>query len=480
VQLIFVDGAWREGRRGAGDIVNPATEEVIGTVSLADLQDLDEAIEAAARGGAIWRRVPPLERGALLARAAALLRERIPDAARDLTAEQGKTLTEATVELSRAAETLAWNGEEAGRINGRGLASRAEGTQRALVPAPVGVVAAFTPWNFPAALVARKLGPALAAGCPVILKAAEETPRTAATIVRALEEAGLPAGVVNLVFGDPPEISKHLLGSPVVRKLTFTGSTAVGRTLAALAAADLKRCTFELGGHASVIVAEDADVEHAVTETLKTKFGAAGQSCIAPSRFYVHAGHYEEFTERFVERARALRLGDGLEEDVDMGPMAKPERLAAMERLTEDARARGATMLHGGSRLPRRGWFWEPTVIGDVPDEALVMNEEPFGPIAPMSSFDTLEEALARANRLPYGFASYVFTNSLETGAAAVSELEAGNIGINQMAPALPDAPVGGFGDSGYGYEGGREGVEAFLHLKLVSQTVLERRGGST
>ncbi|MES1150494.1 MAG: aldehyde dehydrogenase family protein, partial [Dongia sp.] len=385
--------------------------------------------------------------------------------------EQGKTLAESRGELTRAVETFLWNGEEAPRIEGTVVAGRMPGSTRRRVAAPLGVVAAFAAWNFPAVLAARKLGAALAAGCTVVLKAAEEAPYTAAAIVACLDEAGLPKGVVNLVFGDPPAVAKRLLASPIVRKVTFTGSTRVGKELAGLAAPDLKRCTFELGGHAPVILCADGDVDAAVTATIPFKFTSAGQSCIAPSRFYVHRSRYLEFTEKFTAVAKGLRTGDGLEPDTRMGPVANSRRLQAMSRYTEDAKAHGAAILCGGEGLNRAGFFWQPTVLADVPDAAAVMNEEPFGPVAPMAAFDDLDEAIHRANRLPYGFAAYGFTADLRAAERLTDRLEAGNIGINQMCPSLPDMPIGGLRDSGYGYEGGREGIEAFLHFKLVSTT---------
>jgi succinate-semialdehyde dehydrogenase/glutarate-semialdehyde dehydrogenase len=340
------------------------------------------------------------------------------------------------------------------------------------VPEPVGVVAAITAWNFPAVLVARKLGAALAAGCPVVLKAAEEAPYTAAALIQCLADAGLPRGVVNLVFGDPPRVARHLLASPTVRKVTFTGSTRVGKELARLAADDLKRCTFELGGHAPVIVCADADLDAAVRATIPFKFTSAGQSCIAPSRFLVHSSRYDAFVDKFAAAASALKVGNGLEDGTQMGPLANARRVEAMERLVRDAVERGAAVVTGGRRLNKPGFFWPPTVLRDVPDSAAVMNEEPFGPLAPMSPFDDVDEAIARANGVAYGFAAYAFTGSLATAARFAERIEAGNVGINQMCPSLPDAPIGGVKDSGYGYEGGREGIEAFLQFKLVSQTI--------
>jgi succinate-semialdehyde dehydrogenase/glutarate-semialdehyde dehydrogenase len=387
--------------------------------------------------------------------------------------EQGKTLTESMGEINRSVETLAWNGEEAGRAGGGTLPGRARNSTRSRVPVPIGVVAAFAAWNFPAVLATRKLGAALAAGCPVILKAAEEAPYTAAAIVQCLSDAGVPPGAVNLVFGDPPMVAAHLLGSSDIRKVTFTGSTRVGKELAKLAAPDLKRCTFELGGHAPVILCADGNVDVAVTATMAFKFTSAGQSCIAPSRFYIHRTRYTEFTDKFSAATRALKVGNGFEQGVQMGPVANARRLSAMQRLTDDAKAQGAEIAAGGQRHSAPGFFWNPTVLLQVPDQALVMNEEPFGPIAPMALFDEVDEAIARANRVAYGFAAYCFTQSASIAAKFTAEIEAGNLGINQMSPSLPDAPVGGVKDSGYGYEGGREGIAAFQHVKLVSQTFL-------
>jgi succinate-semialdehyde dehydrogenase/glutarate-semialdehyde dehydrogenase len=470
---LFINGAWHSGSAGVIDVIDPATESATGAVTLASPGDLDLAIEAAvsARGG--WAAAPAAERGAVLLRAAGLLKDRSAEIAKALTLEQGKTLAESAGEINRAIETLAWNGEEAGRAGGTTLPGRSRNSIRILAPCPIGIVAAFAAWNFPAVLAARKLGAALAAGCPVILKAAEEAPYTAAAIIQCLADAGLPAGVVNLIFGDPPMVAAHLLASPEVRKVTFTGSTRVGKELAKLAAPDLKRCTFELGGHAPVVLCADGNVDVAVMATMAFKFTSAGQSCIAPSRFYIHASRYAEFTEKFSAAARALKVGNGQTPGTQMGPVANARRLAAMQRYTDDAIAHGAELMAGGKRQEQPGFFWSPTVLTGVPDRSVVMNEEPFGPIAPMASFEELDEAIQRANQVPYGFAAYVFTQSASAAAKFVAEIEAGNIGINQMSPSLPDAPVGGLKDSGYGYEGGREGIAAFQHFKLVSQTFL-------
>jgi succinate-semialdehyde dehydrogenase/glutarate-semialdehyde dehydrogenase len=472
VQLL-IDGKWRAGSGGRKPVIDPAKEEPMGAVELASESEVDSAVAAADRAFGGWASFTGAERGAILIKAARLLESRLAEIARLLTLEQGKTLAESRGELTRSVETLAWNGEEAGRIEGTSLPGKAHGATRSRLPVPVGVVAAFAAWNFPAVLATRKLGAALAAGCTVVLKAAEEAPYTSAAIVQCLIEAGIPAGAVNLLFGDPPRLASRLLTAPAVRKVTFTGSTRVGKELAKLAGADLKRCTFELGGHAPLIFCEDGDLETGVKSALAFKFTSAGQSCIAPSRFYIHRRRHDEFVARFVAAAAAIKPGNGFEEGVTMGPLANASRVAAMERFVADAVAKGARIVLGGQRLNRPGYFFAPTVLAEVAPEAAVMNEEPFGPIAPMAAFDSIDEALAQANRLAYGFAAYVFTNNLAIAERAATALKAGNIGINQMCPSLPDAPIGGVGDSGYGYEGGREGIEAFLHFKLVSRSIL-------
>jgi succinate-semialdehyde dehydrogenase/glutarate-semialdehyde dehydrogenase len=460
VQL-HVAGAWREGAAGRRDVLDPATGRAAGTVSLAGPRDLDDALAAAQGAFPAWAATPGHERGAILRRAAELLRERAADVAAGLGREGGKLAAEAAAEVGRAVDTLRWNGEEAGRVEGRVLQGLAPGALRLSLPTPVGVVAAFTAWNFPAVLAARKLGAALAAGCTVVLKAAEETPRTAAEVVRALADAGLPPGALSLVFGDPPRMAEHLIVAPAVRAVTFTGSTAVGRRIAALAARGPKRCVLELGGHAPVLVAEDADLELAVRATLPAKLGSAGQSCVAPSRFYVHASRYPEFTERFAVAAL----------DAPVGPVISARRRDALERLVADAVERGARVVCGGQRPAGEGFRVAPTVLADVPDDAEIMVEEPFGPVAALAPFAELDDAIARANATAYAFAAYLFCDSARTRERVVAGLEASNLGINQPAPSLPDAPLGGMAASGYGYEGGRDGIAAFQHLRLVSQT---------
>ena len=468
---LFIDGVWRQGGAGRLDVVDPATEHAAGSVSLAAARDLDDALAAADRAFAAWAATPAHERGAVLTRAAEILRERAPAIAQALSTEGGKLPGEAAAELARAAETLQWNGEEAGRVQGHLIAGRARGSERLSQPASVGVVAAFAAWNFPAVLASRKLGAVLAAGCTVVFKAAEETPRTAAEIVRAIADAGAPPGTVNLVFGDPPQVSEHVIGSPVVRAITFTGSTAVGRRIAALAARGPKRAVLELGGHAPVIVCDDGDVELAVTATMTAKFGSAGQSCVAPSRWFVHAARYDEFVERFSAAAAGLRVGAPDEAGAQLGPVISARRLEALGRLTDDAVEGGAVVRCGGERVDRSGFFWPPTVLTDVAADALVMHEEPFGPIVCVTAFDELDEAIERANDTEYAFAAYAFTDSMTSRARVIRDVRATNVGINQMAPSMPDAPLGGAQDSGHGYEGGRDGIHAFQQFRLISQT---------
>lgn len=468
---LFVGGAWREGRDGSLDVVDPATGRPAGRVALAGEADVQDAIDAAHEAFPAWADTPPHLRGAVVRRAADLLAERAELVAQTLSLEGGKTPADARGEIGRAIETLRWNGEEAGRVEGRLLAGKTPGAQRLSLPTPVGVVAAFAAWNFPAVLSSRKLGAILASGCTAVLKAAEATPGTAAEIVRALADAGAPDGVVNLVFGDPPAVSRQLIAAPEVRAVTFTGSTRVGRLIGAQAAGQLKPVVLELGGHAPVIVAADADVELAVTATLPAKFGSAGQSCVAPTRYYVHESRLEEFTTRFTDAVRALRCGAPSEPDVDVGPVITAERLDALQELVDDAASRGATVNCGGRRLDRDGFFLEPTVLSQVPAEARIMSEEPFGPVAIVNGFADLGDAIEAANSTDYAFAAYLFTDSLQVRRQALRDLMAGNIGINQMAPSLPDAPLGGMQDSGLGYEGGRDGIAAFQHLRLVSET---------
>jgi succinate-semialdehyde dehydrogenase / glutarate-semialdehyde dehydrogenase len=468
---LFIDGAWRPGASGRTlDVINPATEQVIGTVARAEIADLDAALASAQKGFAVWRAMSAFERGKILRRAATLLRERIEPIAHIMTREQGKPVKEAKVEISVAADTLDWFAEEARRAYGRVVPARAPNITNLVLKEPVGPVAAFTPWNFPINQIARKLGAALAAGCSIIVKAPEEAPGSPAEFIRALADAGVPAGVVNLVFGVPAEISAHLIPHPTIRKISFTGSTAVGKELAALAGAHMKRATMELGGHAPAIVFNDADIDVALRVLVARKFRNAGQACTAPTRFLVQRDIYQNFLARFVEAAKALKIGDGLDPATDVGPLANPRRVAALESFVADAVKKGAKLIIGGTRQGHKGYFFAPTILAYVPTNARAMNEEPFGPIALVNSFETFDEAIAEANRLAYGLASYAFTSSAATADALAQKIEAGMVAINDSHLSSPELPIGGVKDSGYGSEGGPEAMDAYLVTKLVTQ----------
>ena len=465
----FIEGEWRTTNEIGQDVLNPANESVLAFLPHATEKDLEDALESAQRGFKIWRDTPVQKRASILHKTADLIEERSEQIARIITLEQGKPLREAQGEMLRTVETFRWNAELEFENLERRSVLRPTGLRQNVRVEPVGVSLGLTPWNFPAFLAARKLAPALAAGCSMILKASEETPGAAVSLVRALSDAGLPEGVVNLVFGVPAEISEKLFASEIVRKISFTGSVPVGKQLAALASSGLKRCTFELGGHSPAIVCEDTDLDDALSTLTAFKFRNSGQVCIAPSRFFVHRSHYDSFVNGFVEAAKSQRLGDGLEEETTMGPMANIRRIDSMENFVQDAVKSGAQLLTGGKRWGDVGYFWEPTILVDVPEESVIMREETFGPVAPIIPFDSLEEAIEKANSLSYGLAAYVFTKSDKTTEILVESLESGGIAVNSAAPVPSDLPYGGFKDSGYGYEGGIEGVEAYLHKKLVS-----------
>ena len=469
--LLYIDGRWQAGAAARRlEVINPATEEVIGTVARAETTDLDAALSAAQKGFAAWRDTSAFERGKILRRAAALLRERIESIAVIMTGEQGKPLKEAKVEIGVAADTLDWFADQARRAYGRTVPARAPDITNLVLKEPVGPVAAFTPWNFPINQIARKLGAALAAGCSMIVKAPEEAPGSPAQFIRAVADAGVPPGVVNLVFGVPAEISQYLIPHPAIRKISFTGSTAVGKELAALAGAHMKRATMELGGHAPAIVFADADLDVALRVLLARKFRNAGQACTAPTRFLVQRDVYQSFLTRFAAAAQAMKIGDGADPATDIGPLANPRRIAALETFVADAVENGAKLVTGGHRLGNKGYFFAPTVLAHVPTNARAMNEEPFGTIALVNAFETFEEAITEANRLAYGLASYAFTSSAATADALARQIEAGMVAINDSHLSSPELPIGGVKDSGYGSEGGPEAMDAYLVTKLVTQ----------
>jgi succinate-semialdehyde dehydrogenase / glutarate-semialdehyde dehydrogenase len=471
---LFVDGAWLPALAGRTlPVVNPASGEVIGSVAHAERTDLDRALEAAERGFRTWRKVSAFERAKVMRKAADLLRQRADAIAPLLTMEQGKPLPEARGEVLAGADVIDWFAEEARRTYGRVIPARAEGIYQLVIKEPVGPVAAFTPWNFPINQVVRKLSCALAAGCSIIVKAPEETPASPAELIRCFADAGIPAGVINLVYGVPAEISEYLIPHPVIRKVSFTGSTAVGKQLAAIAGAHMKRVTMELGGHAPAIVFDDADVDAASRLLAAAKYRNAGQVCVSPTRVLVQERAYDRFIEGFVQHTKAVKVGDGLTAGTTMGPMANPRRIAAMEAFISDARQRGAIVHTGGNRIGNKGNFFEPTVMTDVPKDARVMNEEPFGPLAVISPFSAFEDAVIEANRLPYGLASYAYTRSAKTANAIAAAVEAGMMSINHHGLALPEVPFGGVKDSGYGSEGGLEAIEGYLNTKFVTQAGL-------
>jgi succinate-semialdehyde dehydrogenase / glutarate-semialdehyde dehydrogenase len=467
---LLIANAWTPGAaRRTLPVVNPATGAVIGTVAHAEQADLDRALDSASAGFAAWKRVSVYERSKILRKAADLLRERSETIATLLTLEQGKTLAEAKAEIANSADTIDWFAEEGRRAYGRVIPARAEGVVQLVLKEPVGPVAAFTPWNFPLFQIVRKVSPALAAGCSIIVKAPEETPASPAELIRAFVDAGVPPGVVNLVYGDPAAISSYLIAHPAIRKISFTGSTAVGKQLAALAGAHMKRATMELGGHAPVIVFDDADVALAAKTMAATKFRNAGQVCLSPTRFLVQEGAFAQFVEQFVEHTKMLEVGDGLQPGVTMGALANPRRIAAMESNLDDALTRGGKIRAGGHRIGSKGNFFEPTVVTELPGDARAMNEEPFGPIAIVNPFRSFDDAVKEANRLPYGLAAYAWTRSARTANAIAAAVESGAVSLNHVGPAVPEVPIGGIKDSGYGSEGGSEGIEQYLNTKFVS-----------
>ena len=469
--LLHIAGRWRAANDGRTlAVINPATEEQIGTLAHAGIPDLDEALAAAAAGFAAWRKISAYERAKIMRKAADLVRARAESIARLMTTEQGKPLAEARTEILGSADVIDWFAEEGRRAYGRVIPARAEGIYQLSLREPVGVVAGFTPWNFPMSQAVRKVSAALAAGCAFILKGPEETPASCAELVRAFVDAGTPAGVVQLVFGVPAEISEYLIPHPTVKKISFTGSTVVGKHLAALAGAHMKRATMELGGHAPAIIFNDADLDSAATILAANKFRNAGQVCVAPTRFIVQNEVYQPFLQKFVAKCEAIKLGNGLEDGTTMGPLANDRRVAAMESLLADAVSKGAKIATGGKRAGNKGYFFEPTVLTDLSPAARVLNEEPFGPLALFMPFGTLGEAVAEANRLPYGLAAYAYSRSATTLTALGADIEAGMIGLNHHGLALTETPFGGMKDSGYGSEGGAEGLEPYLVTKFVTQ----------
>lgn len=467
--LMIAGEVIRDGRELL-DVVNPATETTVGSIACATPDDLQNALDSADAAFRTWRAKSGLARGEILGKAGRLIRERLDAIASSMTLEQGKPLKQSRIEVALCAETFEWYAAEASRAYGRILPGRQAGERQLVLPQPIGPVAAFTPWNFPALLAARKIAAALAAGCSMILKPAEETPASAFALAEALKDAGLPNGVLNVVFGNPAAISEHLIRSKVIRKVSFTGSTPVGKQLAALAAEAPKPCTLELGGHAPVLVLEDADVAFAAKVSAIMKTFNAGQVCTSPTRFYAHRKVRDQFAELFAKELDRITLGDGMVETSKMGPLANSRRAATLDRLVNDAVTRGAEVLKGGTgRTSNAGYFWTPTILADVPDDADIKRIEPFGPVATLDVVDDLDEAIAKANATDAGLAAYAFTRSSTAALKVSEELEAGVVGINSFAVSNTEAPFSGIKDSGYGYEGGMEGLASYMYSKSVN-----------
>lgn len=468
---MLIDGKFTRGSSGKSEpVVNPATEQTLAELPHAAKSDLEAAVAAAEKGFNAWKAMSAYDRYRILRKGADILRGRADAIAKILTLEQGKILAEAKIEVVTSADILDWYAEEGRRAYGRIIPGRMPGVRQMVIKEPVGIVAAFTPWNFPALTPMRKIAGALAAGCSIILKPSEETPGTAVEVARCLQEAGLPQGALNIVFGVPAEVSSYLIAHPKVRKISFTGSTAVGKQLMKLAADGMKRTTMELGGHAPVIVFDDVDVASVAKIAAGGKYRNAGQVCISPTRFFVHETKYKQFVDTFTEVASGLKLGDGLDPSSQMGPMANARRLEAMDMFVSDAKAKGAVVKTGGERPANQGFFYKPTVLADVPAEARIMTEEPFGPLAPIVPFKSFDEVVERANGVAYGLAAYAFTSDEKRATAIADALQWGMVGVNSLAVSTPETPFGGIKDSGHGSEGGIEGLEAYLNVKFVSQ----------
>ncbi len=468
---LLIDGVWRKS--SSGDtlaVVNPADESTLAELPAATTADLDEALAASQRGFRVWSAMSPYERARILLKCADLVRERAEDIAVAVTLENGKPLVEARAEVGTVSDIIEYSAEQGKRMHGRIVEGRAPDTTHYVTHAPVGPCLAITPWNFPINTVSKKIGPALAAGCSVIVKASNETPASAILLAQALLDAGLPNGVVNLVFGPSAKLTEHLMNTDVIKKISLTGSVPVGKQIARRAADRMQRVTMELGGHAPVVVWDDVDIDKAADLMVAGAFRNAGQICISPTRFYVQDAIYSEFVDAFSERASKLVVGDGMASGTQMGPLANARRLSAMEAFVDDARSRGATVTTGGERIGNQGFFFAPTVIKDAPDDCMLMTEEPFGPVAPMTRFSDLEEVAERANGLELGLASYAMTNSLERASATAEVLEAGMVGINTVGVAIPETPFGGVKESGYGVEGGPESLDHYLVPKSVAQ----------
>ena len=463
---LFINGKWRKTKNDL-PVINPATEEEIGRLPCAGREDLDDVLASAEIGHKIWSRTGPRDRSDIIMKAAELMRKRQEQIAHAITIENGKPLQQARMEVIRGAEFFEWDAGEALRTYGRTLPAR-HGHKISVHHHPIGVVSAYSPWNFPMSQPARKIAGALASGCSIILKAAEETPAGAVHIAQAFMDAGLPAGVLNLIFGIPSEISNYLIPQKSVKLIAFTGSTKIGRHLTTLASEHMTPVLMELGGHAPVIVCEDTDVNQAAINSAERKMRNAGQVCTSPTRFFVHENIFDDYVDAFVKRAAKTLVGDGFADEVEMGPVANERRVPELLKLVDDARSKGAKIVTGGNRQNKRGYFFQPTVITEAPDNAQIMQVEPFGPVAIINPVKSLDEAIHKANSVPYGLAGYAFTNRADYINQMIDEVEVGNLSINTLEASLPETPFGGIKSSGYGREGGTEGLHHYMTIKNV------------
>jgi len=476
---ILIDNEWRPAASGKTMAVHsPATEETIGAVPHGESADVAAVLDSARRGFNTWKALPAWDRAKIMRRTADLIRERVEDIARVMSAETGKPLAEARGEINGTADQFEWYGEEAKRVYGQTIPGRAAGQLMTVTYQPVGVCLSLSAWNFPALLPSRKIAAALAAGCSVVARPASEAPGSCFKIAEALVDAGTPPGVITVITGPASKLAHELIASPVIRKVSLTGSVAVGKKVLAQCAEGIKRASMELGGHAPVIVHRDADPTASAKAAAMAKFRNAGQVCISPTRFYVHESLKQPFEDAFVAFTKSIVVGDGLQEGVTMGPMIRASAVEAALDLVQDAVSKGGRLLHGGRRPAHlnKGHYIEPTVIADVPDDARIMVEEPFAPIAPLTTFEDEDEVIERANALPFGLASYVFSNDAERAERTAERLESGMVGINEMLLAAAEAPFGGIKESGYGREGGSLGVKDYLEPKYV-RTKLVKTG---
>jgi succinate-semialdehyde dehydrogenase / glutarate-semialdehyde dehydrogenase len=463
---LYIGGEWKT--TDGAPVLNPDDETVLGTVPHATRSDLDNALAAAQDGFKLWSRTAPAKRADIILKATQIMRGRIEEMAVAMTLEQGKPIDQSRLEILRGCEIIEWDAQEGRRIYGRIIPSE-PGMRHSVLRQPIGVIAAFSPWNFPMSSPARKVGGALSAGCSIILKASEETPAGAVQLVQAFHDAGLPAGVLNLVFGKPSDISEYLIPQPSVRLVTFTGSVPVGKHLSSLAGAHMKPAIMELGGHSPVFVCDDIDPITTAAKSVIGKSRNAGQVCVSPTRFFVPEAIYDQFTQSFAEKAAAMQVGNGMDPANQMGPLANERRIEAMEMFVADAKAKGARIAAGGTRMGNRGYHFPLTVVADVPDDARAMREEPFGPLALISRVRSLDEAIEKANAVPYGLAAYAFTNSARNAEQLAENVEVGNLSINHFVASSAETPFGGVKDSGFGREGGVEGLQYYTVTKNVS-----------